>query len=88
MADTFTPWGTRDIANHLGVSRQRADQLARQHGFPMPVGRINSSKSYFGVPVWNAETVKVWALHRMLTNPYLQGEMNATSKRITGRPLV
>jgi hypothetical protein len=39
----------------LGVSRQRAAQLAASEGFPKPLDRIASG------PVWQYATIKRWA---------------------------
>jgi predicted DNA-binding transcriptional regulator AlpA len=47
--------GRRDIAEMLGVSRQRAHELTQRHNFPRPVGQINRQ------PVWRREDVETWA---------------------------
>jgi hypothetical protein len=33
--------GISDVAWLLGVTRQRADQLSREGGFPDPIGTVN-----------------------------------------------
>lgn len=47
--------GTTEIAELLGVSRQRADQLSRTDGFPEPVAEIAAGR------IWLREEVEVWA---------------------------
>jgi len=49
--------GVHEIARLLGVSRQRADQLSRQKGFPEPVAVIAGGRQR----VWLAEDVRAWA---------------------------
>jgi len=48
-------WGTGDIADLLGVSRSRADQLSRQFGFPKPYARA------FGRRLWRKSEIVKWA---------------------------
>lgn len=52
--------GVVDIAKLLGVSRQRADQLSRQKGFPEPVDVIHDGR----VRVWDRAEVERWAASR------------------------
>jgi predicted DNA-binding transcriptional regulator AlpA len=47
--------GTTEIAELLGVSRQRADQLSRTEGFPEPVAEIAAGR------IWLREDVDHWA---------------------------
>lgn len=48
--------GTRDIAELLGLSRQRVDQLAREDPtFPAPESTLNSRR------IWHGETIERWA---------------------------
>ncbi len=47
--------GISEIAELLGVSRQRAHQLAASHGFPEPVARLAQG------PVWETAEVEKWA---------------------------
>lgn len=47
--------GTTEIAELLGVSRQRADQLSRTDGFPEPVAEIAAGR------IWLREDVEAWA---------------------------
>jgi predicted DNA-binding transcriptional regulator AlpA len=47
--------GTTEIAQMLGVSRQRAGQLVRTEGFPLPVVRLAAG------PVWESADVDQWA---------------------------
>ena len=46
--------GTHELAELLGVSRQRADQLARQTGFPKPVAELKGGR------VWRLSDVDRW----------------------------
>ncbi len=46
--------GTVEIAEMLGVSRQRAHQIAAKPSFPAPVATLASGK------VWETEPVKAW----------------------------
>lgn len=50
--------GTHEIAAMLGVSRQRAQQIARQKGFPKPYDVLHMGK------VWKRRAVEQWALDR------------------------
>jgi hypothetical protein len=49
------PLHLTEIADLLGVSKQRAHQLADEDGFPAPVGREGQSR------LWNQRGVTVWA---------------------------
>ena len=44
-----------DIAELLGVSRQRMSQIIRQEGFPTPIGRLGRSV------VWRRRDIDRWA---------------------------
>lgn len=48
--------GLAEVAELLGVSRQRADQLARTRGFPDPVATL------VGGRIWERADVERWAL--------------------------
>lgn len=48
--------GISETAAILGVSRQRAHQLAQGEGFPEPVARLAAG------PVWKES--QIWAWHR------------------------
>lgn len=47
--------GLAEVAKLLGLSRQRADQLARTKGFPEPVAEL------IGGRIWQRESVERWA---------------------------
>jgi hypothetical protein len=47
--------GLKEIGELLGVSKQRAGQLAEQVGFPKPLGEISAGR------VWKRADVEVWA---------------------------
>jgi predicted DNA-binding transcriptional regulator AlpA len=47
--------GLGEIAQFLRVSRQRADQLARTKGFPVPVEVLQTGR------IWKREDVEHWA---------------------------
>jgi hypothetical protein len=47
--------GVTEIGEMLGVSRQRADQLAGEPGFPDPIGEIRAGR------IWNKEDIEAWA---------------------------
>lgn len=48
--------GTTEVADLLGVSRQRAHALAREHpGFPVPLVRLSSG------PIWDRHAVERFA---------------------------
>jgi predicted DNA-binding transcriptional regulator AlpA len=50
--------GISEIAALLGVSRQRANQLAKREDFPRPLDRIASG------PVWKRSDIERWAKSR------------------------
>lgn len=50
--------GIREIAEFLGVSRQRVNQLAEKDDFPKPLGRIAAG------PVWDEAVVLKWVKER------------------------
>ena len=47
--------GTTEIGQMLGVSRQRAAQLAQGEGFPEPVATIAAGR------IWMRADVEAWA---------------------------
>lgn len=47
--------GTSEIAQRLGVTRQRITQLSKTKGFPEPLERLTMG------PVWAWEDVEAWA---------------------------
>lgn len=47
--------GVTEIAEMLGISRQRADQLSRTKGFPDPYQEMANGR------VWTSESVSAWA---------------------------
>lgn len=47
--------GMSDVAELLGVSRQRAHQLAKAEGFPKPVGQVGARL------VWTRTAIEKWA---------------------------
>lgn len=47
--------GVTEIAELLGVSRQRADQLTAAAGFPEPEATISAGR------IWNREDIEAWA---------------------------
>jgi predicted DNA-binding transcriptional regulator AlpA len=47
--------GVAEVAELLGVSRQRVTQLAKVDGFPAPTSRLASG------PVWESADVERWA---------------------------
>jgi predicted DNA-binding transcriptional regulator AlpA len=47
------------VARRLGVPRGRVAELAREPGFPAPVGRITEQ-----VPLWRWSEVRTWARRR------------------------
>lgn len=50
--------GIHEIAELLGVSRQRVDQLSRQAGFPEPLDTIRLGR------VWRLVDVEAWIRRR------------------------
>lgn len=48
--------GAAEIATILGVSRQRADQLVRQKGFPDAIEELTAGR------IWSAQAVMGWAV--------------------------
>lgn len=46
--------GLHEIAELLGVSRQRADQLVRQQGFPKPLAELKMGR------IWREGDVLKW----------------------------
>jgi predicted DNA-binding transcriptional regulator AlpA len=47
--------GAAEIARHLGVSRQRVQQLVRTAGFPAPAASLDMGK------IWDAAEIREWA---------------------------
>lgn len=47
--------GAAEIANMLGVSRQRVNQIVREKGFPDPVAELTAGR------IWLLEDVQAWA---------------------------
>jgi predicted DNA-binding transcriptional regulator AlpA len=47
--------GTSDIAQILGVSRQRANELTKRDGFPTPLATVNTR-----INVWSRQAVLEW----------------------------
>lgn len=43
-----------EIADLLGVTKQRAHQIAQEEGFPAPVGREGQSR------LWDRREVEIW----------------------------
>lgn len=50
--------GITEIAELLGVSKQRAHQIVNAQGFPKPLDRLAQGS------VWKRSTVERWALER------------------------
>jgi predicted DNA-binding transcriptional regulator AlpA len=46
--------GLHEVAEMLGVSRQRADQLVRQSGFPKPVAELKGGR------IWRVSDIEKW----------------------------
>lgn len=46
--------GISEIAERLGVSRQRAQQLSAREDFPKPITRLKSG------PVWDQAEIEAW----------------------------
>ncbi len=47
--------GLSEIAQMLGLTRQRVDQLVRQAGFPEPDAVLTAGR------IWKREDVEAWA---------------------------
>jgi predicted DNA-binding transcriptional regulator AlpA len=47
--------GTSEIAEFLGVTNQRVDQLARRPGFPEPVAVLAAGR------IWSRSHIEAWA---------------------------
>jgi prophage regulatory protein len=58
---TLQLMGTHELAELLGVSRQRADQLAREVGFPKPAAELKAGR------IWKRSEVKRWHQNRQST---------------------
>lgn len=54
MTKTLKIVGTGEIAELLEVSRQRADQLSREVGFPRPLGEHGGGR------VWRLADIERW----------------------------
>jgi len=52
---TYRLMGVAEVAELLGVSRQRVTQLAKTEAFPEPIAHLAAG------PVWQAEDVERWA---------------------------
>ena len=57
-------WTTGDIADRLGVGRQRAYVLTRTRGFPEPYDEWPG-----GLAVWEVETVEAWIAESRYADP-------------------
>lgn len=55
LRDQIPIVGSAEIADMLGVSRQRADAITRKPSFPRPLGVISAGR------VWLEEDVVAWA---------------------------
>ena len=55
ISDVAHLMGVKEIAELLGVSPQRADQLANKEGFPTPTAVLASGR------IWNRDEVEAWA---------------------------
>jgi predicted DNA-binding transcriptional regulator AlpA len=53
--DTRHVVGAHEIAEMLGISRQRVNQMARERGFPKPFGRLRMGD------VWRRNVIEQWA---------------------------
>jgi predicted DNA-binding transcriptional regulator AlpA len=47
--------GVAEVAELLGVSTQRVDQLARSEAFPTPIGEVRAGR------IWDRADVEAWA---------------------------
>lgn len=47
--------GVAEIAEMLGVTRQRVNQLAREEGFPQPEAELSAGR------IWKRSDVVAWA---------------------------
>lgn len=50
--------GLHEVAEILAVSRQRADQLSRQVGFPKPTAELHGGR------IWKRAEVERWHTNR------------------------
>ena len=50
--------GITEIAQALNLSRQRADQLSRQVGFPKPLGEVAAGR------IWRRADIEKWLAKR------------------------
>jgi predicted DNA-binding transcriptional regulator AlpA len=55
ITTTYNLCGVSEIADMLGVSRQRAFQISTAQGFPIPLDRLASG------PVWRRSAIEKWA---------------------------
>ncbi|MGI5213182.1 helix-turn-helix transcriptional regulator [Plantactinospora sp. CA-290183] len=55
--------GPYEIADYLGVSRQRFQQIARRPGFPKPYQELRGMKVYL------AAEIRQWAKHNRPPKP-------------------
>lgn len=55
------PVGPGEIAEMVGLSRQRVDQLSRQVGFPAPWAELLTGR------VWRDTDIEAWASARTVT---------------------
>jgi predicted DNA-binding transcriptional regulator AlpA len=56
--DTSRILGTWEIAEMLGVTRSRVNQMALQRGFPKPYGVLHAGK------IWRRADIEAWARRR------------------------
>ncbi len=56
--DTRYIVGTWEIAEMLGVTRSRVNQMALQRGFPKPYGKLHAGK------IWRRTDIEAWIRKR------------------------
>jgi predicted DNA-binding transcriptional regulator AlpA len=55
MAELMRLAGRTELAEMLGVSRQRARQLTERDDFPGPIAQLRRG------PIWRVEDIEAWA---------------------------
>lgn len=69
--------GTHEVAELLGVSRQRVHQLAAEPGFPSPIARLSAGD------VWDVRHIEAW---RAQMRPFTERTRSHVPARDPERP--
>ena len=69
-----------EIAELLGVTRQRASTIVDERGFPKPIGREGQSR------FWDRREVTAWAKAWRRAKPFCGTDRDSRTRRAVGTP--